>query len=170
VTAIAWRAVVHDGRRSQGSGRGRRTSIVVVPPNRRRVRAWYERLTLFRAVRTIFTIAAALVLAGGALARAIEPETFTSIGLAWWWAVTTVTTVGYGDVVPVSTGGRFVGGALMLTGVSLIPLITSVVVSILAAKRAQDLSDEEARHRHEQAARLARIEERLERLPGAPPS
>jgi voltage-gated potassium channel len=138
----------------------------VVPESRKRVTAWYERLTLFRAVRTILAVAAALVLIAGTLARAIEPETFHSIGLAYWWAVTTVTTVGYGDVVPASTGGRLVGTALMLTGLSLIPLVTSVVVSILAAKRTQADRDADARHREEQAVRLARIEERLDELRG----
>jgi voltage-gated potassium channel len=129
----------------------------VVQRSGKRVSAWYERLTLFRAVRTIVAIATLLVLIAGTLVRVIEPETFKSIGLAYWWALTTVTTVGYGDVVPVSTGGRLVGATLMLTGLSLIPLITSVVVSILTAKRAQ-------LDREEQAARLARIEERLDRL------
>jgi len=127
------------------------------PTGRPRVQTWYQRLTLFRAVRTIVIVAVLLVLAGGVLVRILEPDTFTSFGLACWWAVTTVTTVGYGDVVPVSTGGRLVGGALMLTGVSLIPLVTSVAVSILTAKRAQIQHDE-------QAARLARIEQRLDRL------
>ena len=131
----------------------------------KRATKWYERLTLFRAIRTILAIATALVLIAGTLARAIEPETFTSIGLAFWWALTTVTTVGYGDVVPTTTGGRLVGAALMLTGLSLIPLVTSVVVSMLAAKRAQAQRVEDALHRDEQSARLARIEQQLERIP-----
>lgn len=129
---------------------------------------WYERLTLFRAIRTILVLATILVLVAGVLARALEPETFTSIGLAFWWALTTVTTVGYGDVVPVTTGGRLVGAALMLTGLSLIPLLTSVVVSLLAAKRAQANHEEDTRHREEQAERLVRIEERLARLQSPP--
>jgi voltage-gated potassium channel Kch len=132
-------------------------SSVVADEHRKRLRAWYERLTLFRAVRTIVAIATALVLLAGTLVRLLEPETFQSIGLAFWWAVTTVSTVGYGDVVPASTEGRLVGTLLMLTGLGLIPLVTSVAVSILTAKRAR--ADYE-----EQAARLARIEERLDRL------
>ena len=128
-----------------------------VPVDRVHVRTWYERLTLFRAIRTIVIIVMLLVLAGGALVRVIEPERFTSIGLAWWWAVETVTTVGYGDVVPVSVGGRVVGTALMLAGISLIPLVTSVVVSVLTLKRTQTQHAEES-------ARLARIEERLDQL------
>lgn len=126
-------------------------------PTGPRVRAWYERLTLFRVIRTILAFATMLILAGALLVRVIEPRTFTDFGLACWWAVTTVTTVGYGDVVPESTAGRIVGATLMLAGVSLIPLITSVAVSILTAKRAQIQHDE-------QAAQLARLEERLDRL------
>jgi heme exporter protein D len=59
--------------------------------------------------------------------------------------------------VPTSTAGRFVGAALMLAGVALIPLVTSVVVSVLSLKRTQAQHDEES-------ARLARIEERLDQL------
>ena len=128
-----------------------------VPGDRTHVRTWYERLTLFRAVRTIVLVVTVLMVVGGVLVRIIEPEKITSIGLAWWWAVETVTTVGYGDVVPTSTAGRFVGAALMLAGVALIPLVTSVVVSVLSLKRTQAQHDEES-------ARLARIEERLDQL------
>jgi voltage-gated potassium channel len=136
----------------------------VPQPTRKHVLRWYERLTFARAIRTILILAILLVATGGALARLVEPHTFTSIGLAYWWAVTTVTTVGYGDVVPEDTAGRVVGGMLMLTGLSLIPLITSVAVSALVTKRAEADRDEERRVFEEQAARLARIEERLAAL------
>ena len=127
-----------------------------------------ERLTLARAIRSIVLVAMLMVLVGGVLVRIVEPHTFTDIGLSFWWAVETITTVGYGDIVPVSTGGRLVGAALMLTGVSLIPLVTSVAVSILTAKRTQALNDQ-------QAERLAQIELQLEQLraaspPATPPS
>lgn len=125
---------------------------------------WYERLTLFRAVRTIIAIAIGLVLIAGLLARLAEPETFKSIGLAYWWAMTTVTTVGYGDVVPRSPEGRIVGTLLMLTGLSLIPTLTSVIVSTLISKRRRSDQERIERMEAEQAATLARIEERLARI------
>jgi voltage-gated potassium channel Kch len=115
-----------------------------------RVERWYVRLTPFRAVSTILAFALILVLIFGALARLVEPDTFTSIGLAYWWAVTTVTTVGYGDVVPQDPPGRIVGVLLMLTGLSLIPTLTSVIVSTLLSKRRQ--------------AEQERLEQMLERL------
>jgi voltage-gated potassium channel len=80
-----------------------------------------------------------------------------------------VTTVGYGDVVPHDTPGRIVGAVLMLTGLSLIPTLTSVVVSVLVSKRSSVDKDEERRYREEQTARLERMEERLARLDAGPP-
>jgi voltage-gated potassium channel len=129
-----------------------------------RAERWYERLTLVRAIGTVVGIALVLVLIFGALARIVEPETFTSIGLAYWWSVTTVTTVGYGDVVPQSPEGRLVGSLLMLTGLSLIPTLTSVIVAIFLSKRRQTEQDRLERLETEQATVLARIEERLERI------
>jgi voltage-gated potassium channel len=129
-----------------------------------RAERWYERLTLPRAVSTIIGVAMVLVIVAGALARIVEPETFTSIGLAYWWAVETVTTVGYGDVVPESPAGRVVGALLMLTGLSLIPTLTSVIVSILLAKRRQAEQKRIEQLETEQATVLARIEERLARI------
>lgn len=129
-----------------------------------RVRRWYERLTPLRAVATILSVAVVLVFVAGLLQRLVEPETFDSIGLAYWWAVTTVTTVGYGDVVPASPAGRFVGAALMLTGLALIPTLTSVIVSVLLSKHRQAEAARIEQLESEQAAILERIEERLGRL------
>jgi voltage-gated potassium channel len=129
-----------------------------------RFQRWHERLTLFRAVGTILVIAIILVSIAGFLARIVEPDTFTSLGLAYWWAVTTVTTVGYGDVVPQDSAGRLVGALLMLTGLALIPTLTSVIVSTLLSKRRQEEQEIIERLEAEQAVVLARIEQRLERI------
>jgi voltage-gated potassium channel len=124
--------------------------------NRPHVASWYERLTIGRAIATIVTVAVAIGLIAGLVARLVEPETFDSIGLSYWWAITTLTTVGYGDVVPVTTAGRTVGAVLMLTGLALIPTTTSVVITLLINKQTRA-------ERLEMEARLQRIEERLTR-------
>lgn len=129
-----------------------------------RVERWYERLTLPRAVATVISVAFVLVLVAGALERIVEPEVFTSLGLAYWWAVVTVTTVGYGDVVPESATGRIVGTMLMLVGLGLIPTLTSVVVSTLIGKRTRAQQEQLDRQGKEQAEALARIESRLGQL------
>ena len=130
----------------------------------KRFEIWYERLTLPRAVATVITVAFTLVMVAGALERIVEPDTFTSLGLAYWWAVVTVTTVGYGDVVPESPGGRIVGVMLMLTGLGLIPTLTSVVVSTLIGKRTRAQQEQLDRQGREHAAALERIEAHLARI------
>lgn len=127
---------------------------------------WYDRLTLFRAVRTVVVIAVLLVLLSGLLERLVEPETFTSLGLAYWWAVMTVTTVGYGDIVPVSPSGRIVASLLMLTGLALIPTLTSLIVATLVSKRTRIQQDEMDEQGMEHAEALKRIEARLEQIAG----
>ena len=129
-----------------------------------RVERWYERLSLVRAVGSVLVVAVMLVLVAGALERIVEPDTFTSIGLAYWWAVTTVTTVGYGDVVPESPGGRVVAALLMLTGLALIPTLTSVIVSTLIGKRHAADQQRIIEMEESVAVTLERIEERLDRI------
>ena len=93
-----------------------------------------ERLTVLRAVFSIATVAIALTVGAAALGRLVEPETFGSFGEACWWALQTVSTVGYGDTVPETGGGRGIAGALMLLGVAFVPAITSIVVAVLVAQ------------------------------------
>ncbi|HEU4942342.1 MAG TPA: potassium channel family protein, partial [Gaiellaceae bacterium] len=119
---------------------------------------------LWRAIVTVIAVATSLVAVSGLLARLVEPDTFTSLGLSYWWAVVTVTTVGYGDVVPESVAGRIVGSMLMLTGLALIPTLTSLTVSALISKRRRTDQERIERLEAEQAVVLARIEERLERI------
>ena len=76
----------------------------------------------------------------------------------------TVTTVGYGDIVPYTVAGRIIAVALMLVGFSLIPLLASAIVSVLVSKRSKAERDQVEQERQETAAALRRIEERLARI------
>ena len=67
----------------------------------------------------------ALAFAGAVLIRFVDKTNFPSFGLALWWALQTVTTVGYGDVVPTTNAGRVVGGVEMVLGVSFIAFVTA---------------------------------------------
>ena len=131
-----------------------------------RIARWVERLNLLRAIVTILSVAVVLVLIAGALARLVEPEVFTSLGLSYWWAITTVTTVGYGDVVPQDPWGRVVGSLLMLTGLSLIPTLTRVTVSALISKRSREETQQLEDELVKSTAALRRIEERLAQMEG----
>ena len=117
-------------------------------------------VTLRLAVSLIIGIAAALAIVAAVLQRLVDPA-FDTLGDALWWAVTTVTTVGYGDLVPESTAGRVTGAALMLVGLGLIPLVTSVVVSILVSQRTRETRKAALRDLAVILERLDRIEQRL---------
>ena len=90
------------------------------------------------------------------------------MGLATWWALQTVTTVGYGDVVPTTTVGKFVGGIEMVIGISLISLLTAAVTSTVI-QRGEAAAKEEDRIRDEQTNQtiidgLAQVDDRLSRI------
>lgn len=59
----------------------------------------------------------------------IQPEAFGSIPSAMWWAIVTLTTLGYGDVVPVTAGGRAFGGLIGLLGIGMIALPAAIMAS-----------------------------------------
>ena len=71
----------------------------------------------------------AVAFVGAIVMRIADPHNFPSLGLAVWWALQTVTTVGYGDVVPTTNAGRVVGGLEMVLGVSFIAFLTAGVTS-----------------------------------------
>jgi voltage-gated potassium channel len=58
---------------------------------------------------------------------------------AAWWGITTMTTVGYGDIYPVTPEGRLAGAVLMILGIGLYSAITATITSQLIAKPAPDL-------------------------------
>jgi len=58
-----------------------------------------------------------------------QPETFSSIPATMWWAVITLTTVGYGDVTPTTPLGRFFGGIVAVLGIGLFALPASIMAS-----------------------------------------
>ena len=117
-------------------------------------------LTLRKALGLIVAVATLLAVAAAVLERLIDPA-FDTFSQALWFAVTTVSTVGYGDYVPESGAGRIVASALMLTGLGLIPLITSVAVSILVAQRNREAREEALRDLSRVLDRLDSIDRRL---------
>ena len=65
----------------------------------------------------------------GVLEALVDPKTFPTVWLGMWWAIQTVTTVGYGDVVPVGTAGRIIATFLLLGGLALLTVIIAMITS-----------------------------------------
>jgi voltage-gated potassium channel len=83
------------------------------------------------------------------------------LGDALWWAVETVTTVGYGDVVPESTQARVVAAVLMLVGISVFGWLTAALASLFVENDEAAVDEEMHRKLDEISERLAALEARL---------
>ena len=67
--------------------------------------------------------------------REIQPEKFGSVFDGLWWAVATLTTVGYGDVYPVTPGGSFFTFLLLMIGLGIIAIPSGIIASALSKAR-----------------------------------
>jgi len=94
------------------------------------------------------------VVAFGVVERLVDPKTFHNVWLGMWWAIETVTTVGYGDIVPNQTAGKIIASFLMLGGLSLLSVVTAAITSGFVS-RAED---------HRRAAGEDPVMEKLEEV------
>jgi voltage-gated potassium channel len=72
------------------------------------------------------------------LERDVQPGTFGSVPAALWWAVVTLTTTGYGDVVPITPLGRMVAALVMISGLGVFGLWTGILATGFAAETRRD--------------------------------
>jgi voltage-gated potassium channel len=97
----------------------------------------------------VFTISMLVIIAATlmyALEHQAQPQAFGNIGQSVWWAIVTMTTVGYGDVTPITTAGRMLAAVIMLLGVGIVAL----PAGMLAARFSEELQT----RREEVLARL----------------
>jgi voltage-gated potassium channel len=108
-----------------------------------RVEGWIDRKVNRKGLRPRY--AAYLVISTwliaivvfGIVERIVDPHTFPTIWLAWWWAIQTVTTVGYGDTVPQEAAGKAVAAVLMVGGLSFLSILTATITSSFVARRGE---------------------------------
>lgn len=82
----------------------------------------------------------------GIVEHLVDDRTFPTVWLGMWWALQTVTTVGYGDVVPASTEGRAIASLVLLGGLALLSVVTATITSAFVARAQRSVrtdSDEE---------------------------
>ena len=112
-------------------------------------------LTVFRAEASAFVASFALmgvllVLASSGIyliEQQVQPEKFGSIPAAMWWAMATLTTVGYGDTIPITPLGKFFGGCITLIGVGMVALPAGILAS--------SFSEQLRRHREKYSEEIA---------------
>jgi voltage-gated potassium channel len=131
------------------------------PIERRMARFMREPPSIRRAAGVIVTATALIVVGSGVLIRVLDHSEYSSIWVGMWWALQTVTTVGYGDVTPKHPSGRAVGVVVMLEGIAFLAITTAVITSsfVARAEREQAVAEEVV-----DLALEARLEQRLDEL------
>ena len=128
---------------------------------RRAARFLQEPPTVRGAPAVIVTATAAVVFGAGVLMTVIDSKEYPTFGIGLWWAVQTVTTVGYGDVAPTDVFGRLVGAFVMLEGTAFIAIVTAVITSSFIT-RAQ--SEQDARRKKDELSDRELMEKRFHDL------
>ena len=137
----------------------------------------YRRLSTMEGIQGAAVVAAVAAFGGGAIFSEVEKGYSVWDGV--WWAITTMTTVGYGDLSPHTTAGRLVGVALMFIGIGFVALLTGAIaqrflspqihesVEAAEAEVAADVGDiraELVRELRGISARLQELEQMVERV------
>ena len=147
--------------RQQPEGAGGRADIdsTAAPKRASFIDRQVARIANARSVTVGLALAfVTLGVAGAIVMRIADPQNFPSLGLAFWWAIQTITTVGYGDHVPTTTAGRLVGAVEMVLGVSFIAFLTAGVTStVIQHADAQAEQDDRARTQQNTEAIVAAL-------------
>jgi voltage-gated potassium channel len=124
-----------------------------------------RRLFSLEGLRYVALIALLTVLGGGAAFGAVEKHATTWDGV--WWAISTMTTVGYGDVLPHTDLGRVLAIAIMLVGIGFIAIITGAVAERFLATEVEEVEvavEQAEATEVEVLAELREVRNRLDRL------
>ena len=135
---------------------------------RRMTRFLSEPPSVRTAGGVIVTATTVVVVAGGVLKWLLDHGEYSDVWVGMWWALQTVTTVGYGDVTPKNPSGRIIAAFVMLQGIAFLAVTTAAITSTFVARaskerekaRAADEDDAEVRIE----AKLEGIDQRLDRL------
>jgi voltage-gated potassium channel len=104
-------------------------------------------------------------LLAGFVATLVDEKDFPTLGDGFWWAIVTLGTVGYGDIVPTNTVGRLVGSALIIFGFTFLSFLTATVTSLFVSTDQEERRIEDREHEDmvdaEMRALLLKLDERL---------
>ena len=135
----------------------------------RRMSSFMRKPPSVRLAASVIVTATALVVVGGGIAmRALDHAEYSNVWVGMWWAIQTVTTVGYGDVTPTRASGRIVATFVMLEGIAFLAIVTAGITSTFVARAQRERGLEEAAAEEAEVerieVRLDDVTERLERI------
>ena len=126
--------------------------------------------TALRGRITLYTVGSAALLISTSALAALDAErhepgaSIRAFGQALWWALTTITTIGYGDTTPVSTEGRCIAALLMIGGVALIGVVTATLASWIVSLVEEENAEQEAVTQAQVATLQQQVSELSERI------
>jgi len=126
--------------------------------------------TALRGRITLYTVGSAALLISTSALAALDTErhepgaSIRAFGQALWWALTTITTIGYGDTTPVSTEGRCIAALLMIGGVALIGVVTATLASWIVSLVEEENAEQEAATQAQVATLQQQVSELSERI------
>lgn len=123
-----------------------------------------EPASVRNAADVIVVATATVVVVGGVLMRVLDHREYPTVGRGLWWAMQTVTTVGYGDVTPAQTSGRIIAAAVMLWGIAFLSILIAAITSTFIARAERERAHAEAEDAVQLGAQLDDLSSRLERI------
>src|SRR4029077_9866106 len=93
-----------------------------------------EPVSVRNAADVIVVATVIVVVTGGVLMRVLDHREYPNIGRGLWWAMQTVTTVGYGDVTPRTVSGRIIAAGVMLWGIAFLAILIAAITSTFVAR------------------------------------
>jgi len=128
-------------------------------------------LSVRSAVAVIVSATAVVVVMAGVAMRVLDHSEYSNVWVGMWWALQTVTTVGYGDVTPQHVSGRIVATFVMLEGIAALTIIIAAITSTFVARAQREVADSAAARGDEGAdtiqGQLDRIALQLEQIQSA---
>ena len=146
---------------------GREMSRIVLL-ERQMARFLRKPVSVRSAAAVIVSTTGVIVLASGVLMRVLDHREYPNIFIGMWWAIQTVTTVGYGDVTPKDVAGRIVAAAVMLEGIAFVAIATAAVTSTFVARATRQYNiaeaDEDKKREANIESSLTEMNQRLEQI------
>jgi voltage-gated potassium channel len=138
-------------------------------PSRSHLQARIGRVVASRRIFPFLALTTmSLAALAGFIVTLVDQKDFPSFGVGAWWALVTIATVGYGDVVPTTPWGRVVGSATIVLGVTFLSFLTATVTSLFVSAEQDRKAVEEAKLRAaseaETRALILQLDERLAAL------
>ena len=153
-------------RRGTASGQRGTVALVAGPGLVERAMTNFLRkpISVRSAARVIVVVTVLVVVLGGILMRVLDGGEYPSVWLGMWFALQTVTTVGYGDATPENVSGRIVAVFLLLEGIAFLTIIVAAITSIFVTRAGREAALEDEGGTTSVQERFDDLDRRLDRL------